>query len=345
MNPPPPDNQTDFQVHPQLLLTREGERLVVMVKATFELDPATGTFNLPEEDFMRPLRFADVPWGEPDVSSVLYPADICPFKPGTDVFVVAKAFAPRNVATPTFDVLVNVGPLEKAVRVFGLRVWEANGAGLSAPRPVSEVELRYENAWGGFDDSDPEAVVEEPRNPVGLGVARNPADLTHRVAPCLEDPAVPIQNHRTRPPPASVGAIGRHWMPRRQYVGTYDDAWKETRAPLPPRDFDDRAYLCASPGLIATPPLRGGELVRLLGVVPNGGAVQFTVPIVGIELEFDVKDREPEIQRPFLDTLLIDTLIMTADRPLTLELVWRGSIRPPRKLADAHVTVREVQPS
>ena len=35
MDQPPVDNTTDFVVHPQLLVDKDGERLVAIVKATF----------------------------------------------------------------------------------------------------------------------------------------------------------------------------------------------------------------------------------------------------------------------------------------------------------------------
>lgn len=343
MNQPPLDNQTDFRAHPQLLLTKDGERLVVVVKATFEFVPEARILELAPKERARGIRLADVPWEDPEVSSVLYPADLCPAKPATDVVVVAVAHAPSGQPVPSFDVLVQVGPLSRSVRVCGLRVWEAGATGISAPRPVSQVEMRYENAWGGFDGSDPARPVEEPRNPVGKGVCREPSLLMHQMAPCIEDPAFPILHARGRPEPVGIGAIGRHWEPRRSFLGTFDKVWEKTRAPLPPLDQDDRMHLCASPGLIASPPLRGGERVALLNLVPGGGATEFMLPRLGVEFEFLVKDREPEIQRPHLDTVLIDTLVMGAGLPLTVELVFRGSVKAPRRMLDAQTIIREVE--
>ena len=40
---PAVDNRTDFFVHPQLLLDKDGEKLVTIVKATFEQEK-DGTF-------------------------------------------------------------------------------------------------------------------------------------------------------------------------------------------------------------------------------------------------------------------------------------------------------------
>lgn len=340
MSSPPQDNQTDFIIHPHVVLDKDGEVLQCLVKATFELDSASGLLELAPESRQRGVRFADVPWGEPDKSSIAYPADIGVRKPGTDVVVVAMAHPPPGAPT-SFDVYVRVGPLHKVLRVFGLRVWQEQGSGLSAPRPAAPVELRYDNAWGGVDGSDPAHYVEEARNPVGKGIARDVSRLTHQVAPCIEDPSFPILTATTRPPPAGVGAIGRSWEPRRRYLGTYDDAWKSMRAPLPPRDEDDRINHCASPGLVADPPLRGTEACGFLNLLPGGTGLEFTLPGVGVEVEFRVKDRDPVIVRPHLDTVLFDLYGAGPDFPPTVELGWRAYVQAPRKLEHSLTIVRE----
>ena len=342
MDQPPVDNTTDFVVHPQLFVDKDGERLVAIVKATFVRAPDLMIDVAPKKG-QRKIRFADVPWGKPDKSSILYPSDVCLRKPGTDVIVVAKAHAPGGKAVPSFDVAVRVGALQKLCRVFGLRVWQSGGNGLSAPRPIAELEMRYDHAWGGIDDSDLEDVVEEARNPVGVGIARDPATLTHLPAPWIEDVSQPILTAKTRPPPAGIGAIGRSWEPRRKHAGTHDAKWLEDRAPLPPLDQDDRFNLCATPELTATPPLRGGEEAALLNLQMGGGATAFLLPRVGVEIEFRVVDRVPEICHPHLDTVLIDVLHnpRKEERPLTIEYVWRASIKAPRRMKDAKIIVRE----
>lgn len=332
------DNRTDFAVHHQVLLDAEGEKLVAMVKATFELHGAALVVAPAERT--RGIRFVDVPWDKERPESIAYPADVCLHKPGTDVVFVARACAPGGRPEPTFAVRVEVGPLCRSLQVFGQRLWVSNGGGLTAPQPIAEIDLRYDYAWGGRDDSDPAKLVEEPRNPVGMGVTRDPAALTHRPAPNIEDPAIPIRSVRTAPPPAGIGVVGRSWEPRRRYAGTYDAAWQELRAPLLPDDFDDRYNLCASPGLIAVPPLAGGEPVRLLNLMPGGGALTFELPRVKIEIELRVKDREPAVFTPHLDTVLVDTYAPSDQKPPAVELVWRASVKAPRKLKDARILVR-----
>jgi hypothetical protein len=337
---PPLDNRTNLTVHPQLFLGADGERLLVIVKATYELMP-DGTLERAVPARMRPLWFVDVPWGKPEISSIAYHSDLFLRKPGTDVLVVAEAFAPRGEPVPSFDALVRVGRLEKACRIFGLRVWEKNGSGITPARPIARIEMRYDYAWGGFDDSDPEQIVDEPRNPIGMGAVRDAQVLTHRPAPNIEDPRFLIGDHKTRPPPAGVGPCGRHWEPRRRFAGTYDQSWQELRAPLPPKDFDDRFNVCASPGLHSEQPLLGGEQVALLNLVPGGGATQFTLPRVAPTIEFRVPGRDSRTVRPALDTVVIDTLALGPEKPLAVELCWRASTKAPRRLKDSATIVSE----
>jgi hypothetical protein len=341
MDQPRVDNRTDFLAEPFVLIGKDGERLVLIVKATFLCREGDDALDLAPRRAGRRIRSADVAWGDPAKTSIKYPADLGIAKPGTDVIVVAAAHAPGGRPVPSFDAGVRVGPLEKTIRVFGLRVWEAGGAGLSAPRPTAGIEVRYEHAWGGLDVSDPENPVEEPRNPLGTGVARDPATLTHQAAPSIEDPATPMTSARTWPPPGGLGAIGRHWYPRRPYLGTYDAAWLQERAPLLPLNHDDRANLCASPGLTAVPPLRGGEDVALLGLTPGGGAVRFRLPRIEVTATLEAPGREPQTRRPYLDTVLLDALHPGDGAAVLVELVWRAAFQPPRRLKDASVLVTE----
>lgn len=335
-------NDTEFVAQPQVLAGKDGERLVMIMKATFVNKGLAADLELAPRGQQRGVRGADVPWGDPKKSSIKYPSDFCVSKPGTDVVVVAAAHAPGGRPVPSFDCGVRVGSMEKTVRVFGLRVWEANGSGLSDARPTTGMEVRYDYAWGGIDLSDMGAIFEEPRNPCGMGVAKDASTLTHKPAPFLEDPLHPIRSAKTRPPPAGVGAIGRSWEPRRRFFGTYDREWRERRAPLLPLDHDDQANLCASPGLTSVPPLSGGEHCALVNLTPGGGSVAFKLPNVKIAVELATAGRASEIQAPYLDTVIIDTVSpKVAD--VVVELVWRASFVPPRRLKDATIRVSEAQ--
>jgi hypothetical protein len=342
MDQPPHDNQTDFKVHPQLFVDKDGEKLVAVVKATFEVEaPTGGASELAPKKRRRPVRLVDVPWDKKKPASLAYPSDVCLRKPGTDVVFVAVAYAPGGKAVPYFDVYAQVGSMRRMARIFGVRAWQVDGAGISPPQPTAkQIEMKYDYAWGGVDDSDKKKFVEEARNPIGMGVARDPSWLSDKPAPCIEDPASLIQSHKTRPAPAGIAMIGRHWQPRRGYAGTYDAQWEENRAPLLPEDEDDRFNFCASPGLTAVPPLVGGEEVKLLNLVPGGGPTLFQVPRAAVEIEFRVKDREPEVFRPHVDTVLVDLLGLPG-LPIAVELVWRAYVKAPKRLLESKIIVRE----
>jgi len=341
VDPPRIDNETEFIAEPRLLVGKAGEELVMIIKATFEWSPGAAEPELAPQKAQRAIRAADVPWGDPEKSSIKYPSDLCITKHGTDVIVVAAAHAPGGKPAPSFDAGVRVGSLEKAVRVFGPRVWQANGAGLTSPLPTKSVEVRYDHAWGGCDATDLAKVVEEPRNPVGIGVARDAATLTHQPAPSIEDPAQLIGSIRTKPAPAGLGAIGRHWEPRRQYLGTYDEAWLTERAPLLPQDHDDRANFAATPGLTASPPLAGGEDVALVNLTRGGGSVSFKLPKIRVRVRFDAKGREPAVVTPYVDTVILDTLHAKDPTDVVVELVWRAPFPAPRRMKDASFTISE----
>lgn len=344
MGQPPVDNQTDFIVHPQVLVDRDGEKLVAVVKATWELPPGATQLELAPEKRMRAIRPIDVPWGMPGETTSMLPSDLFLRRPGTDVIVVARAYSSGGKPRPHFDVSARVGPVQKMLRVFGLRVWQGGGMGMSQPRPITELDLRFEYAWGGIDMNDDGDVKEEPRNPMGRGIALDTDSLTHRPAPQIEDPFNLIQSVDTKPVPAGFCPIMPHWEPRRSFHGTYDQAWLDERAPLTPTDHDDRANICAPEGLHADVPLQGGEEVGLAGLVPGGGGLEFALPRIGIELEFRRPDHAPTVVRPHLDTVVIDQLFgSTPGRPL-VEMVWRASVVAPVRMQDSEVVVREVKP-
>ena len=268
--------------------------------------------------------------------------------------MVARAHAPGGEPTPTFDAGVKLGKVHKVVRITGPRVFAGSGDTVTRPRPVRALDVRYDFAFGGSEQGE-EDFVEDVRNPVGIGVALDPASLDGAPAPQIEDPLDPVESARSRPKPAGLGAIGRHWEPRRALWGTYDAAWLERRAPLPPRDFDDRANQAATPELIHSPPLVGGEEGALTNLVEGHPSLGFVLPKIALRITFRVKGREPVVFEPPLDTVILDSRVLPFAEddaskpmgpplaPLVLELVWRTSTPAPRRPANATIVVEEMR--
>ncbi len=333
-------NDSSFVIHCGEILTPDGEKLLTVAKGTWILRRGDVVLTpLPEAE-ARPIRGAEVFWGDPVTTPPKYPCDLMPIKRATDVIVVAKGHAPNDKPVPSFDVGVTVGTLQKRLRIHGLRVWQQSGAGMSAPRPLVEQEIRYDCAWGGVDASDLGRVVGDMRNPVGNGYVRDNDQLSDQLAPCIEDPADPIRSVMSKPAPAGFGPLGPHWSPRIEHAGTYDEAWQRDQAPLPARDLDVRHYQCASPGLVADPPFGGGEPVQLDNLVPGGGSLRFSLPRVRVHIDHAVKNQPAGHFEPRIDTVILDTLHTWGDAVVVVELCWRSLTALPRRMADHDVLIQ-----
>src|SRR5690606_23468518 len=104
--------------------------------------------------------------------------------------------------------------------------------------------------------------------------------------------------------PAGFGAIDSFWNPRRQFCGTYDEAWQQQRHPLLPLDWDPRCLLCAPQDQQPRQPLRGGEQVELLNLTPQG-VLRFELPKVYLTFTTHIDNRREE-HRSQLSTVLIE---------------------------------------
>lgn len=302
------------------------EYAVAVLKYTFAFD-AHGRETIDEETGAMPYLVDECNGSDPAKASIRKPSDLFEVKPGTDVLLVGHAHAPVGRSASHVDVSLRVGPISKTVRAHGLRVWQAGTFGGLMPgpaRPIREpVPLIYELAWGGLDLEDPERPVGEWRNMVGRGVARDWRKLVGQPAAQLEDPRSPVQGGRENVP-ASFGAIHRHWRPRADFAGTYDDAWMRDKMPLLPDDFDPRFHVTVPHDQWSPAPLRGDEPVEVVGATPEG-TWRFSLPRIVPGFSSRVDGRLQE-HRTHLDTFLIDA---DAKR---VELTWRAAIPVPRKL-------------
>jgi hypothetical protein len=67
----------------------------------------------------------------------------------------------------------------------------------------------------------------------------------------------------------SYGVIGRHWLPRIGYAGTYDQQWLDEHFPFLPPDFDEQYYQAAPLDQQLPKPL-GEQMVSLVNLTPDG---------------------------------------------------------------------------
>jgi hypothetical protein len=324
------NNPTPFKASTMLLPDRHGvDTVVTVVKGTFEVGDSLGL--APEQVA---LTLADEYHGEPGASSIRVPSDVSIEKVGTDVVVLGTAWAPDDQPTWQMDVSMAVGPLAKTVRVFGDRVWDVTGGAsrVSWVAPFTRIPLVWERAFGGSDVTD-KGPTAEPRNPVGMGfrVPNGTKPIAGMALPNIEDPNALIGSWSDAPAPAGFAPVAPHWLPRRSFAGTYDEAWQNNRSPYLPLDFDPRFCQIAPVGLVATRHLEGGEPVTLSGMT-LAGVLRFTLPALRVGMAHWLDTGVEE--RPGL----LDTIIIEPDAR-RLVMVWRAILPCDKKT----LKVREIE--
>jgi len=331
MDEPALFNHSGFEANVLPILDREGaQSRIVILKASYAIRIGS-TLKRAEEP--REIRMGDEPWGAPELPDIRLPGDLCPAKPGTD-FILSGHAVPQGRSNSFVDVNVRVAQRAKVLRVHGPREWRRSVIDIvpSPSAPVGATPLAWSGAYGGLDLTDPKRPLEEPRNPVGKGIARDIERLIGQAAPQIEDPAAPIGAAGRRFTPVGCAPLGRNFAPRRDTMGTYDKEWLESTYPARPADYREEHENCAPPDFVFREPLRGGEPVVVTGV-HSAGAVAFALPRLRILVEA-VIDGTTVARRPHLDTVVVDSDAMI------LELVWRALYRCPAKMRDRFTAIR-----
>ncbi|MFO0551172.1 MAG: DUF2169 domain-containing protein [Polyangiaceae bacterium] len=281
---------------------RGADVVVILAKATFV---RRGT-DWVRADEQLPIRMADVPThpeavAEGRESSVRYPSDLGGVKSGADVVVVGEAISPRP--TRTIDIAVRAPGKKVAIRVHGERCFYKGPLGikLGPATPFERIPVSYERAYGGASQ---DGAIVDWRNPAGRGVFKSESELDGAPAPCIEDPARPIEGAEAVTP-VSLGAIAMWWSPRKDLGGTMDDAWRATRMPLPPRDFDRRFYQVASPQLQMDRPLQEGDVLAV-SAMSEGGLCDVTVPALPLVAHLRRNDGSNVAVRFAIDTAVLE---------------------------------------
>lgn len=300
----------------------------------------------------RKIRKIDEYWdmGDAQSSTVRFESDTVPYKAKTDVVFVGKARTPAGKPMRQMDTGIQVeGAGSKVIRIIGNRkcVFQPGRPPLfTEPEPFTEMEIRYDNAYGGEDKlSIPGLVFSYPRNFRGKGLAiRNSKEVVDGLdLPNLENPNDLITPERLilnapdawphMPMPQGFGWFPRTCYPRSFFAGVLPPyiapgtLTAEEYFGILPKDhvalakklkipsFDPRFNTGASPGM-AFPLLRGNETIRMGGLFAEG-VVHFILPGEKPALSIDIGNGEQE-----LEPVLHSVCIRGDDRQV--DLVWCG---------------------
>lgn len=327
-------NHTPFEASLAIGLGPEKKPCVsVVVKATYTIPTEAGA--QPQVADEQIPFFKGDEYHDGDVTgSLLYETDDIAFKPKADVVVVGHAYTPGLRPMNQLDVMLRVGRLQKAVRVFGDRHWLFPSKMvmvpiISDPKPFHTLPLRYEYAFGG---TDRKAHKWFPKNMIGKGFVgkKAPESMDGKPLPNIENPYQLIAAWDDEPDPAGFGFYSRTWQPRVGLGGSVQG----NENPHPffglASDFQVSFFNGAPPDLQVPGYLVGNEAVEMMNFTPDGPR-RFQLPgvrpsLVLRTLETSVLEVPAEEQPPPQEhrpPAQLDTLVLLPDEA-RFYLVWRG---------------------
>jgi len=342
------DDKNIFQIVPGK--NNKGEHIFsVVVKRTYRLENGKVAKRCQQD---RPLREADEYYdkGDPEWATIKYEAELAPYKNFVDVVIIGKAYAANKQPTPWMRTNVNIANRKKSLIIFGDRTCSFRPDKppiFSDPIPFTEMELRYEKAYGGKDETSvPDIPFIYPRNDIGTGV------VLKNIEESVEGLSLPNIEHQQdlltperiiineperwpqQPLPHGFGWLQRNWYPRYTYSGLYppyvdtESHFPEEAMGLVPKNhialakqnklpsFDTRFNNGASLGLTFTS-LTGNEAVSLQGLTPKG-ELNFQLPAEEPTISLDLGTGMKQLEAR-LDTICIRPDI------LEMDMIWRGS--------------------
>ena len=241
--------------------------LSTIVKGTFELVNNEPVAIAEEQAFAS----GDVayPDAKHEQAAPRYPSDFVPWKPSADLMLVGHCHAP-NQSVRRCPAVFSVGARGYALEVIGDRTWPSEPfPSLPEPAPFQQIELRYENSFGG-------AAFES--NPIGTGFQSTELGERSSPLPNVEDPHNLVQSPKTTPEPVGFGPLPIVWPQRSSKCGTLDQRWQQTRFPGFPNDFDWSFHNAAPSPLQSQGYLRGDEECSFENLRPDAPLFRTRLP-------------------------------------------------------------------
>ncbi len=233
-------------------------------------------------------------------------------KIGGEVMVWGYACAPAGRAVEALRVSLSMGPVRKAVDVYGDRRWVFSDGPVGrltveGPAPFERMALTWENAYGG---------KTVPTNPLGKGLLADPAVVEGHPLPNLEHPDHRITRPDSVPPPACFAPIPLDW-PRTgkgmagKGLGTYDNFWLVDQFPGYPTDMDWAVFNMAPPDQRVRDRFDPGTAFEVTGMHPDHPVLRGRLPLLRPRSFVVLRgEEEPPEKARF------------AEVPLALETVW-----------------------
>ncbi|MGE5810767.1 MAG: DUF2169 domain-containing protein [Ignavibacteria bacterium] len=288
--------------------------LTLIVKATFDLLPGKPAV-LSEEQFY-PTGDEFYPEDKEMMGGPRYASDFAYFKPRADLLLVGKCHPPQSKKVYSSSVKFQVGSKSKSLNVFGNRHWTGSlSNAFSNPEPFSEIELRYENSFGGEGYEI---------NPVGKGTNKIENGKGEKIHPLpnITNAGEQILSHSAKLQPAGFGAINQIWKQRFSKLGSYKGSYLKERWPWFPKDFDWGYFNAAPADMQVSGYLNGDEKLYFENLHPLHSQYDSQLPVLTVRCFIDESIKEN--QNHFKEIKMnLDTLWTDIENE-KLVLVWRG---------------------
>jgi uncharacterized protein YjbI with pentapeptide repeats len=245
--------------------------------------------------------------------------DMCMPKPNGEVLVVGKCFAPGSEPVRASEVSLCIGSIDKSLYIFGDRFWRRKGGivkVISDPLPFTEMDISYENAFGGPDYK---------KNPLGKGQApvKTETGDKHHPLPNIENPRDLIDSPKKKPAPAGFAPIDLTWPQRFDKAGTYDQKWQRERFPGLAEDIDWTFFNAAPEDQHIEGFFKGDEPFEIKGMHPEKPLIQAKLPGVKSRCFINQETKQGELFKE-IDTRL-DTIWLFPHAEKGI-LLFRGTV-------------------
>lgn len=258
--------------------------------------------------------------------------DMQPLKPATDCIFIGSAHAPGGHPVGALSVVFGVGPVRKALSVYGDRRWlrvRGDDVQLDGPDPFVEMPIRNEFAHGGHTSA-------YNKHGKGLAVLDGAAGSTVPVANIMP-PDCSYHRWDEDAAPAGFGVLEPYLRPRFDLAGTYDETWRYTRDPLPPRDLDPRFFCGARLDQQVDGFLVGDEEMYFENLHPAHRAFAARLPGETVRIFVNRRVAPGETGLEFAEVVThLDTCVVDMPNE-TVRLTWRGALHV------AHDAFREIE--
>lgn len=313
-------NHTPFAVDGALARDRRGaEFWCSAVVATFATEGHQPCRHVPGDTVRLVSEFAG-----PDGTEMHHDADLTPFRERADILLAGDAVAPDARPVERIEIGIHLGKLSRRLEarapswlVKGRWGWQREQGDA-----VARVATGWQMALGGCDPFSEMPQEFCADNPVGKGWTRNfgrAARGDRLEMPQLCRPLEQVDPRQPLPDPAGLGPVHPAWHARSRHAGSYDQAWRDGPAPLPPEDFDARFYQAAPDEQVYPGDLVGGEPVSITGMHEDG-PWSFRLPQIVLSQDCRIAGKT-DSTRLRLVSVQLDA---AAGR---LRMVWNGATR------------------